>query len=187
MTCSETHVRSTIHSHCTCILFPTGLREVNGAAAFLNMLKAHAIPSAAVTNAPRLNGELMLESLGFLSHFLAPQNAGVVYGSECSRAKPFPDPYLEAMRRSGLIDGVQERAIVDGSADAATWAVARKGLALEDSPAGVSAAAAAGLTVVGLTTGHSSHTLRAAGAHFTCSDYHELMVQMCLVNRFNSY
>ena len=82
----------------------------------------------AVTNAPRPNAELMLTSLGLDGYF-----EHVVIGTECIRAKPHPDPYLEGMRLVGACD-------------------ASRCVAFEDSPAGATAAVAAGIPTVGVTT-----------------------------------
>lgn len=99
--------------------------------------------SAAVTNAPRANAELMLRSIGRLEWFNA-----LVIGEECSAAKPNPgrlqsihqivgrvtqclinailtEPYLVAMRKLG-VEPFQC-------------------IAIEDSPSGAAAAVAAGV------------------------------------------
>jgi len=44
---------------------------------------------------------------------------------------------------------------------------------LQDSPAGLSAAVAAGLPVVGITTGNPGPALIAAGAAFLIKDYND--------------
>jgi len=66
----------------------------------------------------------------------------VVAGDEVARPKPFPDPYLQACAALG----------VDPSAAAA----------IEDSPTGVRAAVAAGVTTIGVPLMVS---LEGAGAH----------------------
>ncbi|PRQ57026.1 putative sugar-terminal-phosphatase [Rosa chinensis] len=48
---------------------------------------------AAVTNAPRPNGELLVSALDLLGFFEV-----LVIANECDRAKPFPDPYLKALQ-----------------------------------------------------------------------------------------
>ena len=138
------------------------------------------VPATAVTNAPRLNGELMLGALGFLDVFNTKPNGGVVYGGECARAKPHPDPYVDAMRASNLVDNAEAASLVAGSPTPSAAEKAARGIALEDSPSGIRAAAAAGLYVVGLTTGHPPETLLAAGASTTVADYHELCKRMGL-------
>ena len=47
---------------------------------------------AAVTNAPRVNAEFMISKLGLDNFF-----EFLVVGSECERAKPFPEPYLKGL------------------------------------------------------------------------------------------
>ncbi|MCL6569139.1 MAG: HAD family phosphatase, partial [Meiothermus silvanus] len=44
-------------------------------------------------------------------------------------------------------------------------------LAFEDSPAGVKAAVGAGIPTIGLTTGHPSEALKAAGAFLLIADF----------------
>ena len=78
------------------------------------------VRTAAVTNAPRPNAELMLSSIGRLAWFET-----LVIGDECAAAKPDPEPYLVAMRRLGLQPA--------------------QCVALEDSPSGAAAAVAAGV------------------------------------------
>ena len=103
-------------------------------------------PKAVVTNAPRDNGEAVLEALG-----LAGRIDTLVIASECARGKPDPAPYAEGLRRLG--------------ADPAT------SLAFEDSPPGIRSAVAAGLKTIGLRSLLDDATLRAAGASATISDY----------------
>src|SRR6266436_2282456 len=51
------------------------------------------IPTVAVTNAPRLNAEMLLAGLGITDRFKA-----IVIGDELPHAKPHPLPYLEGLR-----------------------------------------------------------------------------------------
>jgi len=51
------------------------------------------VPMAAITNAPRLNAEMMLSGLGIAHRFKA-----LVIGDELSHGKPHPLPYLEGLR-----------------------------------------------------------------------------------------
>ena len=100
---------------------------------------------------PRANAEMMLSGLRLDARFAGR----LVLGEECARAKPHPDPYLEGLRLLGLPPhGV---------------------IVVEDSPAGVRAGVAAGLPVVGLTTGQSAEALRAAGASAIAADFHGVM------------
>jgi HAD superfamily hydrolase (TIGR01509 family) len=68
-----------------------------GLTEFLAWLESRSLRKAAVTNAPRGNTELMLSALQLDTYFEA-----VVLGEECVRAKPHPDPYLQALEVLGL-------------------------------------------------------------------------------------
>lgn len=107
---------------------------------------AQAIPRAVVTNAPRDNAELMLNSIG-----LADGWAAIVLAEELPRAKPDPLPYTHALERLG--------------------AKAETSVAFEDSRSGVRAAALAGLPVVGMTTTQDAATLISEGAAFGADDF----------------
>jgi HAD superfamily hydrolase (TIGR01509 family) len=101
------------------------LSRLPGLTELLKWIDDKGIRKVAVTNAPRLNAELMLTALDLEGYF-----EHLVIGTECSRAKPFPDPYLEGMR-------------LVGAADAAVC------VAFEDSPTGLGAAVAAGIPTAG--------------------------------------
>lgn len=101
---------------------------------------------AIVTNAMRKNAEAMLAAIGLRDSFDA-----IVIGEECTRGKPAPDPYLEAMRQLGV------------APDAC--------IAFEDSPSGVRAAAAARIYTIGIRSALDDATLRAAGADATIEDF----------------
>ena len=103
------------------------LERLPGLTELLAWIDARGIRKVAVTNAPRPNAELMLRALGLEEYF-----EHVVIGTECARAKPHPDPYLEGMRLVGAGD-------------------ASRCVAFEDSPAGAAAAIAAGIPTVGVT------------------------------------
>ena len=92
--------------------------------------------------------ESMLRRFGWLERF----ETLVTFGC-APRPKPHPDMYLEALRR---LDLPSERALV-----------------FEDSPAGVRAAAAAGIRVVGLTTGLPVEALLESGAAATLDDFND--------------
>ncbi|KAB2626933.1 haloacid dehalogenase-like hydrolase domain-containing protein Sgpp [Pyrus ussuriensis x Pyrus communis] len=101
---------------------------------------------AAVTNAPKLNAELILSKLKLTDFFEI-----VVLGEECVRAKPFPDPYLTALEKLNLSN---EHAFI-----------------FEDSVSGVKAGVAAGMPVVGLGTRNPEEALINAGASFVIKDF----------------
>jgi beta-phosphoglucomutase-like phosphatase (HAD superfamily) len=72
------------------------LKPVDGLNELCKWIKDHGLKRAAVTNAPRPNAELMISILGLTDFFQF-----LVIGSECERAKPFPDPYLKGLELLG--------------------------------------------------------------------------------------
>ena len=123
-----------------------GLEMMPGLTAFLDMLDDSGVQICAVTNAPRLNAELMLSGLGIAGRF-----EHLVIGNECTRPKPFPDPYLEGMRLLGVTP--------------------EESVAFEDSPSGLTAAVAAGIPTVGILSSQSAATLTSAGAVLCVPDF----------------
>lgn len=73
------------------------MRPVTGLDKLVKWVEDHGLRRAAVTNAPRSNADLMISLLGLEEFFEL-----VVIGSECERAKPFPDPYLKALQELGI-------------------------------------------------------------------------------------
>jgi HAD superfamily hydrolase (TIGR01509 family) len=103
-----------------------GVEAMVGARDLLEALKAQGTPIGLVSNSPLAFVVRSLEIVGFEGIFDA-----VVSGHEVAAPKPAPDPYLEGCRRLGVEPGPGV-------------------IALEDSPTGVTAARAAGLTVIGV-------------------------------------
>lgn len=101
---------------------------------------------AVVTNAPRDNAAAMLAATS-LTHRLPT----VILGDECARAKPYPDPYQEAMRRLGVTPS--------------------RSVAFEDSRSGLRAARASGAHVFGIMSGLTRDELTGAGAHEAIPDF----------------
>ena len=64
-----------------------------GLLALLTRAEQANIPMVAVTNAPRLNAEMLLAGLGIMHRFKA-----VVIADELPHSKPHPLPYLEGLR-----------------------------------------------------------------------------------------
>lgn len=112
---------------------------VPGLMALLDRADSAGVPMVAVTNAPRLNAELLLSGLGIAHRFRA-----VVIGDELAHGKPHPLPYLEGLRLAG--------------------ASASASLAFEDSRSGIQSATAAGVATIGMRTGLGHADLLAAGA-----------------------
>jgi HAD superfamily hydrolase (TIGR01509 family) len=103
-----------------------GVEAMLGARDLLQALTQRGTPIGLVSNSPIAFVRRSLELAGFEEHFDV-----VLSAHEVEAPKPAPDPYLEACRRLGVEAGP---AVV----------------ALEDSPTGVAAARAAGLTVIGV-------------------------------------
>lgn len=104
------------------------------------------IPMVAVTNAPRLNAEMLLSGLGIAHRFKV-----LVIGDELAHGKPHPMPYLEGLR--------------------AVSAAPDLSLAFEDSRSGVQSASAAGITTIGIRTSLSHADMVAAGAFLTAKTF----------------
>jgi HAD superfamily hydrolase (TIGR01509 family) len=103
-----------------------GVEAMVGARELLHQLKQRGTPIGLVSNSPLVFVQRSLEIVGFHDRFDV-----VLSAHEVAAPKPAPDPYLEACRRLG----------VEASPSV---------IALEDSPTGVAAARAAGLTVIGV-------------------------------------
>jgi HAD superfamily hydrolase (TIGR01509 family) len=103
-----------------------GVEAMLGAAELLHRLRQRGTPIGLVSNSPLRFVQRSLEIVGFADHFDV-----VLSAHDVAAPKPAPDPYLEACRRLGVEPGPDV-------------------VALEDSPTGVAAARAAGLTVIGV-------------------------------------
>ncbi|HEU5143444.1 MAG TPA: HAD family phosphatase [Solirubrobacterales bacterium] len=103
-----------------------GVEAMVGARELLEDLKRRGTPIGLVSNSPLRFVRRSLEIVGFHNVFDV-----VLSAHEVAAPKPAPDPYLEACRRLGVEPGPDV-------------------IALEDSPTGVAAARAAGLTVIGV-------------------------------------
>jgi beta-phosphoglucomutase len=123
-----------------------GASPTKGLVALLDFADARDLALAVVTNAPRANATLMLSALG-----VAARLPLVVLGQELARSKPDPLPYLTALQLTG--------------------AEADCSIAFEDSLSGIRAGCAAGLAVIGVTTGLDEATLLKAGAALAVADF----------------
>jgi HAD superfamily hydrolase (TIGR01509 family) len=122
------------------------IEPLPGLMTLLDRADAAGVPMVAVTNAPRLNAELLLSGLGIMHRFKA-----VVIGDELPHGKPHPLPYQEGLR------------FVGASAPAS--------IAFEDSRSGIQSAAAAGIPTIGMRTTLGHDDLVAAGAVASASAY----------------
>jgi HAD superfamily hydrolase (TIGR01509 family) len=103
-----------------------GVEAMIGARELLERLRERGTPIGLVSNSPLRFVQRSIAIVGFEDLFDI-----VLSAHEVAAPKPAPDPYLEACRRLGVEPGPSV-------------------VALEDSPTGVAAARAAGLTVIGV-------------------------------------
>ncbi|WP_108482409.1 HAD family hydrolase [Oceaniglobus ichthyenteri] len=108
--------------------------------------RARGVKLGVVTNAPRANADAVLAAFGMSDTFDT-----IVIGEECARGKPDPLPYATGLANLG--------------ADPA------HSFAVEDSPAGIRSAVAAGLYTFGMRSSLTAEKLLAAGAHDTITDF----------------
>jgi HAD superfamily hydrolase (TIGR01509 family) len=106
------------------------------------------VPMVAVTNAPRLNAEMLLAGLGITDRFKA-----IVIGDELAHGKPHPMPYQEGLR--------------------AVNAAPKLSLAFEDSRSGIRSASAAGIATIGIRTSLGHTDMIEAGALTTAENFED--------------
>ncbi|CAJ1928878.1 unnamed protein product [Sphenostylis stenocarpa] len=124
------------------------LKPMKGLDKVRTWVENHGLKRAAVTNAPRVNAELMISKLGLSDFFDA-----LIIGDECERGKPHPDPYLKALE---VLKASKDHAFV-----------------FEDSFSGITAGVAAGMPVIGLATRNPEHLLMEAKPAFLIKDYED--------------
>jgi HAD superfamily hydrolase (TIGR01509 family) len=122
------------------------IQPLAGLMTLLALADQTAVPMVAVTNAPRVNADMMLSGLGIVGRFKA-----VIIGDELPHGKPHPMPYLEGLRA------------VNAASDLS--------LAFEDSRSGIQSASAAGIVTVGIRTSLSHDEMIAAGARMTARTF----------------
>lgn len=122
------------------------IQRLAGLMTLLALADRAAIPMVAVTNAPRVNAEMMLSGLGIVDRFKA-----IIIGDELPHGKPHPMPYLEGLRA------------VNAAPDLS--------LAFEDSRPGIQSASAAGIATIGIRTSLSHNEMIAAGARMTARTF----------------
>ena len=122
------------------------IQPLPGLMALLAIADRASVSLVAVTNAPRLNTEMMLGGLGIMDRFKA-----IIIGDELVHGKPHPLPYLEGLRA------------VSAAPDLC--------LAFEDSRAGIKSAVAAGITTIGMRTSLDHAELVEARAVMTAENF----------------
>ena len=126
----------------------THIHAVAGLIELLDRARERGVRLAAVTNAPRVNAEMILAQLKIADRFQA-----LVIGDELAHGKPHPLPYLTGLSALG--------------ADAAC------SLAFEDSRAGIASAVAANLATAGLMTSLTVEQISAVGATMAIADFRD--------------
>jgi HAD superfamily hydrolase (TIGR01509 family) len=117
------------------------LETVTAIAGIEAVLDQLALPYCVASNGPREKMQISLTSSGLWSRV----DGKLFSAYEVAHPKPAPDLFLHAAARHGI-------------APAAC-------VVIEDSPTGVAAGVAAGMTVLGYTASMPAHRLREAGAH----------------------
>jgi HAD superfamily hydrolase (TIGR01509 family) len=131
-----------------------------GLMTLLNLADQAGIPMVAVTNAPRLNAEMLLSGLGIMRRFKA-----IIIGDELAHGKPHPMPYLEGLR--------------------AVDAAPKLSVAFEDSRSGVKSASSAGIATVGIRTSLSHADMIEAGAIATAKTFEEPELMSLIAAKMN--
>jgi beta-phosphoglucomutase len=126
----------------------TALVPQDGLLDILDWAEGYGMGTALVTNAPRANADMVLAALGLAKRFDV-----VVIAHDLPRQKPDPLPYQEGLR---LLGGHPARSV-----------------AFEDSRSGITAAVAAGLPTIGLTSTLSGDALLQAGATLAVKDFRD--------------
>jgi len=122
------------------------IQPMPGLMTLLALADRASIPMVAVTNAPRLNAEMLLSGLGIVHRFKV-----LVIGDELAHGKPHPMPYMEGLRVASAAPGLS--------------------IAFEDSRSGVQSASAAGITTIGIRTSLSHTDMIEAGAFMTAKNF----------------
>ncbi len=128
-----------------------------GAAALANHLRAIGVPQAIGTSAPRENIGFVLRAIGLEDLFPV-----TVSRWQVANGKPFPDIFLRAASELGVPPGIC--------------------VVLEDAPAGIQAAKAAGMRAIGLQGTWPADTLSAA--NLVVADLSELTWPLAQWERF---
>lgn len=131
------------------------LMPLPGLIDFIAAARAKDLRIALVTNAPRANADHVLAALDLRPHFTE-----IVSVDAVARGKPHPDPYQEALRRFDLAP--------------------HQAIAFEDSPTGLRAALAAGVTTAGLATSLAPQALLDLGARWAFQDYRGVQLDALL-------
>lgn len=139
----------------------TELQVNPGLYEILQWIAQNLLKLALVTNAPKRNIDYLLPLLKLEKTFKVQ-----ITGEDCERGKPYPDPYLLALKQTDLR--------------------AESVIVFEDSKTGIRSAKEAGIFVIGLTTTHTKEELLNAGADFIIHDYRDKELWDLLSGRMQS-
>ncbi|AGW88518.1 HAD family phosphatase [Cupriavidus sp. DF5525] len=120
----------------------------------IGKIAATGMPVCVASGADRIKVKLQLTKTGLVELFQQDEREHIFSATEVARSKPAPDVYLLAARTMGVAPG---RCAV-----------------VEDSPTGVTAGVAAGMTVLGYAERNDAALLRGAGAHTIFTDMRDL-------------
>jgi beta-phosphoglucomutase len=131
------------------------LTLVAGLPALLERLESHGVAVALATSAPALNVAHTLNEIGLAHAFPT-----VVRGDQVPNGKPAPDVFLEASRQVGV---PPDECVV-----------------FEDAPMGITAARAAGMRVVAVTTSFSAEQFAtmAEPPDLACADFAAVLARV---------
>eukprot|EP00164_Ancoracysta_twista_P007131 GFYU01010071.1.p1 GENE.GFYU01010071.1~~GFYU01010071.1.p1 ORF type:complete len:234 (+),score=52.07 GFYU01010071.1:148-849(+) len=131
----------------------TSLVPLPGLSKLLEWMKTNNKEFGLVTNAPLPNVGFMLEAIKMDTVFPIEKRT---LGSDCVRAKPHPEPYLEGMKKL-KVEGITPADCV----------------AFEDSISGATAAITAGIPTIGILTTQSTEALTGIGCVLAIKDFED--------------
>ncbi len=139
------------------------LKIINGAIDFLKEIRKYGHKIVIVTNCNRLTAEEILKITGinkYIDH--------LIIGTECIRSKPYPEPYLMACKKFGILNN--------------------KSLIFEDSKTGIlSGRNTNPKCLVGIETMYNKDILYNLGVNISIKDYSELNILDLLNYKPNLY
>ena len=142
-----------------------GLPPISGAAEFVNKAAAQ-VPLAIASGSLRSEVEHLLQKLGLREKF-----AVITTADDCARCKPDPEIFLKALERLNQLPAFKGKAHGEMGASGESPAALRAAecLAIEDAPAGIRAAQAAGMKCVALA--HSRPLEALQHADWACREF----------------
>jgi beta-phosphoglucomutase len=135
-----------------------GLPPISGALEFVNRVAAQ-FPLAIASGSLRSEVEYLLQKLGLREKF-----AVIITADDCDHCKPDPEIFLKALTRLKQLPTFNGRASPEMERSEGTTAALHAGecLAIEDAPAGVRAAQAAGMKCLALAHSRPGEALQHA-------------------------